>query len=197
MGVLMEPSFQFRDGSLVTERGAKKVHSFGVGNRQQPGHLGRHLGGVLAPAHLSRASRTSRSTSAGSAARAARCRASRSWGRACPRSQACSKATGAAVERFVKTSTGGPDEEARKSGGSLFVAEALDESGQRDRDRRAPAASAGYEFTGLILAWAAEETAGGRSGTGGRGRARARRGIRPRSPRGGVRGVRNQAFRRR
>ncbi len=37
-------------------------------------------------------------------------------------------ATSKAVERFVKTSTGGPDEEARESGGSLFVGEALDEA---------------------------------------------------------------------
>ncbi len=37
MGALMEPSFQFRGGVLVTERGAKKVHSFGVGGRQRQG----------------------------------------------------------------------------------------------------------------------------------------------------------------
>ncbi|MDQ3758319.1 MAG: saccharopine dehydrogenase NADP-binding domain-containing protein, partial [Actinomycetota bacterium] len=37
MGALTEPSFQFRDGSLVTERGARKVHSFSAGGKERPG----------------------------------------------------------------------------------------------------------------------------------------------------------------
>ena len=79
-----------------------------------------------------------------------------------------SKATGAAVERFVKTSTGGPDEEARKSGGSLFVAEALDESGDVIATVGTDGIS-GYEFTGLFLAWAAEATSKGEAAQAGAG----------------------------
>ena len=78
------------------------------------------------------------------------------------------KVTGAAVERFVKTSTGGPDEEARSSGGSLFAAEALDESGNVVATVGTGGIS-GYEFTGLILAWAAEATARGEAAQAGAG----------------------------
>ena len=128
MGVLMEPSFQFRDGSLVTERGAKKVHSFGVGDRQRPGisvgtseafSLPRVYPGLKdVEVYLGWFGRQSRAMQGFSLV-----------GSGMAKIPGFSKATGAAVERFVKTSTGGPDEEARKSGGSLFAAEALDESG--------------------------------------------------------------------
>ena len=128
MGVLMEPSFQFRDGSLVTERGAKKLHSFGVGGRQRQGisvgtseafSLPRVYPGLKdVEVYLGWFGRQSRAMQGFSLV-----------GSGVTKIPGVRKATGAAVERFVKTSTGGPDEEARKSGGSLFAAEALDESG--------------------------------------------------------------------
>ena len=80
MGALVEPSFQFRGGSLVTERGAKKVHSFGVGGRQRQGISVGTSEAFSLPASTP-ACRTSRSIWAGSGARAARCRASRSSAR--------------------------------------------------------------------------------------------------------------------
>ena len=77
----------------------------------------------------------------------------------------------AMVERFVKTSSGGPDEEARRGGGSVFAAEALDSSGNVVATVGTKGTS-GYEFTGLFLAWAAEATARGeatQAGAGARG----------------------------
>ena len=168
MGVLMEPSFQFRDGSLVTERGAKKVHSFGVGERQRQG-ISVGTSEAFSLPRVYPGLKESRCTSAGSGAS----RAMQGFslvGSGVSKIPGFSKATGAAVERFVKTSTGGPDEEARRSGGSLFVAEALDESGDIIATVGTEGIS-GYEFTGLILAWAAEATAGraAQAGAGARG----------------------------
>ena len=167
MGVLMEPSFQFRDGSLVTERGAKQVHSFGVGGRQRPGisvgtseafSLPRAYPGLKdVEVYLGWFGRQSRAMQGFSLV-----------GSGLSKVPGFSKATGAAVERFVKTSTGGPDEEARRSGGSLFAAEALDESGNV-LATVGTGGTSGYEFTGLMLAWAAEETAAGRAAQAGAG----------------------------
>jgi len=165
--VLMEPSFQFRDGSLVTERGAKKVHSFGIGGRQRPGisvgtseafSLPRVYPGLKdVEVYLGWFGRQSRAMQAFAFA-----------GSGMAKIPGFSKVTGAAVERFVKTSTGGPDEEARRSGGSLFAAEALDESGNVVTTV-GTAGISGYEFTGLILAWAAEATARGEAAQAGAG----------------------------
>ncbi len=68
----------------------------------------------------------------------------------------------------MKTSTGGPDEEARKSGGSLFAAEALDESGDVIATVGTEGIS-GYAFTGYMLAWAAEATSKGEAAQAGAG----------------------------
>ncbi|HYH60666.1 MAG TPA: saccharopine dehydrogenase NADP-binding domain-containing protein [Solirubrobacterales bacterium] len=167
MGVLMEPSFQFRDGSLVTERGAKKVHSFGVGDKQKQGisvgtseafSLPRIYPGLKdVEVYLGWFGRQSRAMQGFSLV-----------GSGVSKVPGVRKATGAVVDRFVKTSTGGPDEEARKSGGSVFVAEALDDSGDVIATAGTQGVS-GYEFTGLILAWAAEETAAGRAAQAGAG----------------------------
>jgi short subunit dehydrogenase-like uncharacterized protein len=167
MGVLMEPSFQFRGGELVTERGAKKVHSFGVGNRQRQGisvgtseafSLPRVYPGLKdVEVYLGWFGRQSRGMQAFSLV-----------GSGLAKVPGFSKATSAAVERLVKTSTGGPDEDARKSGGSLFAAEALDESGDVIATV-GTAGTSGYEFTGLFLAWAAEATAKGEASQAGAG----------------------------
>ena len=69
---------------------------------------------------------------------------------------------GAAAERFVKTSTGGPDEVAWSATGSRFVAEALSASGEVLATVRAEGVN-GYTFTGEALAWAAERIAAGDS----------------------------------
>jgi short subunit dehydrogenase-like uncharacterized protein len=167
MGALVEPSFQFRDGSLVTERGAKKLHSFGVGGRQRQGisvgtseafSLPRVYPGLKdVEVYLGWFGRQSRAMQAFSLV-----------GSGMTKIPGVRQATNAGVGRFVKTSTGGPDEEARKNGGSLFAAEALDDAGNVIATAGADGIS-GYEFTGLFLAWAAEATAKGEAGHAGAG----------------------------
>ena len=167
MGVLMEPSFQFREGSLVTERGAKKLHSFGVGGRQRQGISV----GTSEAFSLPRAYPELRDVEVYLGWFGRQSRAMQGFslvGSGLAKIPGFSKATGAAVERFVKTSTGGPDEEARKSGGSLFAAEALDESGDVIATVGTDGIS-GYEFTGLFLAWAAEATSKGEAAQAGAG----------------------------
>ena len=167
MGALVEPSFQFRDGSLVTERGAKKLHSFGVGGRQRQSisvgtseafSLPRVYPGLKdVEVYLGWFGRQSRAMQGFSLV-----------GSGLTKIPGVRKATNAAVGRFVKTSTGGPDEEQREGGGSLFAAEALDESGDVISTIGTDGIS-GYEFTGLFLAWAAEATAKGEAAQAGAG----------------------------
>ncbi len=167
MGALVEPSFQFRDGSLVTERGAKKLHSFGVGGRQRQGisvgtseafSLPRVYPGLKdVEVYLGWFGRQSRAMQGFSLV-----------GSGMTKIPGVRQAGNAAVGRFVKTSTGGPDEEARKNGGSLFAAEALDGSGNVIATVGTEGIS-GYEFTGLFLAWAAEATSKGEAAQAGAG----------------------------
>jgi len=167
MGTLTEPSFQFRDGSLVTERGAKKIHSFLAGGRQRPGvsvgtseafSLPRVYPGLRdVEVYLGWFGRQSRAMQAFSLI-----------GAGVTKVPGVRAATGKAVERLVKTSTGGPDEEARESGGSIFVGEALDKGGSVVARVQTEGISS-YEFTGLMLAWAAEATAAGQAAQAGAG----------------------------
>jgi hypothetical protein len=63
-------------------------------------------------------------------------------------------------QRFVKGSTGGPDAEARGKAGSHVVAIAYD-AGERELCEVHVTGVDGYTFTGRILAWGAEQAAGG------------------------------------
>ena len=170
MGVLVEPSFQFRGGSVVTERSAKKVHSFGVGGRQRQGisvgtseafSLPRVYPGVQdVEVYLGWFGPRSKAVQAFSVV-----------GAGVTKIPGVRAGTKALVSRVVKTSTGGPDEEAREGTGSVFVAEALDSGGEVIATAGTQGVN-GYEFTGRILAWAAEATAAGhaaQSGAGSRG----------------------------
>jgi short subunit dehydrogenase-like uncharacterized protein len=58
------------------------------------------------------------------------------------------------VERFVPTSTGGPDEAARERAGSAIAAIAYGEGG-RELARVEVRGVSGYTFTGRVLAWGA------------------------------------------
>ena len=75
--------------------------------------------------------------------------------------------------RFLKTSTGGPDEAARADSGSLVVAEALSGTGEVLTRIELEGVN-GYTFTGCFLAWAAGAmAAGGATGVGALGPAEA------------------------
>ncbi|MEA2346702.1 MAG: hypothetical protein QOG62_489 [Thermoleophilaceae bacterium] len=164
MGVLPMPSFAWRGGRLVTERSATRVRAFDVNGTSHPGiSVGgsEHLGlpqvfpelqevnaylGWFGP--LSRAVQASSLLNAGVA-----------------RLPGSDRMFDAIASRF-KTSTGGPDAEARAATGSLITARTYDASG-RELSRVVLRGVNGYTFTGEIMAWAAmQAAAGGLKGSG-------------------------------
>ncbi len=165
VGAITAPAFGFRDGRVQTERGAKRVRSFGVGSKE--------LGAVsvgssehftlprLAPrlrevnAYLGwfgPASRAMQAMSAGTSVAMKLPGAEKLWSAAC--------------ERLVQGSTGGPDEAARAKGGSHIVGIAYDSVGRALSEVHLTGVDS-YTFTGRILAWAADRAAAGAlKGTG-------------------------------
>jgi short subunit dehydrogenase-like uncharacterized protein len=165
VGAVTAPAFGFRDGRVETERGAKRVRSFRVESKD--------LAGVsvgssehftlprLAPrvrevnAYLGwfgPASRAMQVMSAGTSVAMKLPGVEKLWG--------------AASERFVQGSTGGPGEEARSRSGSHIVGIAYDAAGRALSEVHLKGVDA-YTFTGVMLAWAAERAAaGGLKGTG-------------------------------
>ena len=165
VGVIAAPSFAFRDGRVRTERGAKDVRSFRVGDRElaavSVGSSEHFTLPRLAPqlrevnAYLGwfgPASRAMQLMSAGS-----------SVVMKLPGVEGLWKAAG---EKLVKGSTGGPDEAARAESGSHIVAIAYDDAGHQVSEMHLTGVS-GYTFTGRMLAWGAERAAAGAlKGTG-------------------------------
>jgi short subunit dehydrogenase-like uncharacterized protein len=164
---LAEPSFQFRGGRIVTERGAKQVHAFEAGGKKREGvsvgtseafSLPRVFPGVKdVEVYLGWFGPRSKLMQRASLV-----------GAGFTRIPGVRSASRALVERFVTGSTGGPDEDARKGTGSLFVAEAFDRGGEV-LARVETRGINGYEFSGLVLAWAAEQTAAGKAAQAGPG----------------------------
>ena len=158
-GALIEPTYGFRDGRLVTERGAARVHTFEIRGKERQGvsvgtseafSLPRvHPGLRDVEVYLGWFGGASRAMQVGSAVISGITRV--------PGVRAGLRA---AADRFVKGSTGGPDAEERAAGGSLFVAEALSGSGEVLNCVVLEGAS-GYTFTGDMLAWAAERLGAG------------------------------------
>jgi short subunit dehydrogenase-like uncharacterized protein len=75
-------------------------------------------------------------------------------------------ATRAAINRFVKGSTGGPDADTRRKSATYIVATASDMSGRLLAEVRLIGVNV-YDFTAGMLAWGAERAAaGGLQGTG-------------------------------
>ena len=162
VGALIEPSFHYRDGRIVTERGARKVHEFDFGGRSKPGISV----GTSEAFSLPRAFPNLRDVEVylgwfGGASRPMQ--AFSLLGAGVAKVPGVRAAIGAAAGRLVKTSTGGPDAEARAATGSRFIAEALGGSGE---DLLATVRTEGinaYTFTGEALAWAAGRVASGES----------------------------------
>lgn len=161
VGALIEPSFHYRGGRIVTERGARKVHGFDFDGRSKPGISV----GTSEAFSLPRVFPNVRDVEVylgwfGGASRPMQ--AFSLFGAGVAKIPGARAAMNAAAARFVKTSTGGPDEEARAATGSRFVAEALDASGGVISTVRTEGVN-GYTFTGEALAWAAERIAAGQS----------------------------------
>jgi short subunit dehydrogenase-like uncharacterized protein len=161
VGALIEPSFHYRGGRIVTERGARKVHEFRFGERTKPGisvgtseafSLPRAFPGLRdVEVYLGWFGAASKPMQAFSLV-----------GAGVAKVPGVTELMNAAAERFVKTSTGGPDEAARAATGSRFIAEALSASGEELATVRTEGVN-GYTFTGEALAWAAERVAAGDS----------------------------------
>ncbi|HEV7844857.1 MAG TPA: saccharopine dehydrogenase NADP-binding domain-containing protein [Thermoleophilaceae bacterium] len=152
-GVMLDPSFAFRDGAVRTERNAKRVASFDVGGRKQPAvsvGSSEHFALPQSFPHLREvdaylgwfgpASRPMQALSAGLSA-VAKVPGSR-------------KAISGALGKLVKGSTGGPGPEERAKSGSQIVAVAYDDDGQALASARVEGVD-GYTYTGRILAWGA------------------------------------------
>jgi short subunit dehydrogenase-like uncharacterized protein len=165
VGAITAPAFGFRDGRVETERGAKRVRSFRVGSKDLAGisvgssehftlpRLAPRLREVNAYlGWFGPASRAMQAMSAGTSVAMKLPGAEKLWG--------------AASERFVQGSTGGPGEEARSRSGSHIVGIAYDAAGRPLSEVHLKGVD-GYTFTGRILAWAAEHAAtGGLKGSG-------------------------------
>ena len=159
VGVIGSDAFAFRDGRVRTERGAARMRSFPVASKELAAVS---VGGSehftlpkIAPqlrevnAYLGwfgPASRAMQVVSLGTSLAMKLPGVEALWG--------------AAGERLVKGSTGGPDAAARAKGGSHIVAIAYDDDGRELSEVHVTGGDA-YTFTGRILAWGAERAAAG------------------------------------
>jgi short subunit dehydrogenase-like uncharacterized protein len=160
-GVLLEPSFAFRGGRIVSERGGARGRSFTVGGRARKAMST----GSSEHFALPRSFPALRDVDvllgwfggASDALRALSLGAS-----LVTKVPGVRGLLGAAVGRVVKGSSGGPDAEARARTGSLVVAEAQDAAG---RALATVVLEGGnpYDFTAGMLAWGAHAAAAGRT----------------------------------
>jgi len=154
-GALLDDTYAFRGGRIVTERGGARVRSFDVNGRS----LQSLTAGATEAFSLPRVHPTLRDvdTYLGWFGPATRAVATFSLAARLPGARA---ALGALAERFVKGSSGGPDAAARARSRSHVVAVACNSA-------QAPLATVhleganGYDFTGEMLAWAAERARDG------------------------------------
>jgi short subunit dehydrogenase-like uncharacterized protein len=159
-GVMLEPSFAWRRGGLVTERAGARARSYFVDGRLRKAlsvgsteHFGLprsypalrdvdvHLGWFGSQTDAMRA------VSLGASL--------------LTRVPGVRPAINGVLARTVRGSTGGPDAEARAGSGSAVVAEALDADGNVLAAVRLEGVN-GYDFTAGMLAWGAHAAATGR-----------------------------------
>jgi short subunit dehydrogenase-like uncharacterized protein len=157
MGSFLEPSFAFRDGRIVAERGGRRARSFQVKGKDW---WGVSIGGTEHFA-LPRVHPALREVDVelgwmGSASRVMPIAGLPV--QLLTKVGPARKGVDALLGRFVKGSTGGPDAEARSKSGSHVVAQALD-GGDRELAEVHLTGVNGYTFTGDFIAWAAAEAA--------------------------------------
>ena len=164
-GVMVEPSFAWRGGRLVAERGAARLGSFAAGG----GHGARQGISVGGSEHIAlprvHAGLREVNVYLGGPGPRAMQGASAAIA-ALGRIPGVRGGMGALAAKAIKGSTGGPDAAARSRTGSLVLAEARSAAGDVLARVRLEGANV-YEFTGRMLAWAAERAAAGAlTGTG-------------------------------
>ncbi len=168
VGALIEPSFAYRGARIVTERGARRVHEFEWNGKDRPGISV----GTSEAFSLSRAFPNVQDVEVflgwfGGGSRPMQ--AFSLFGAGIAKVPGARAGMAAAAARFVKTSTGGPDAQARAATGSRFVAEAVSGSGVVLAEIRLEGVN-GYTFTGESLAWTGNRIAtGGALAAGGLG----------------------------
>ena len=158
-GAVAAPSFAFRGGRIVTERGAKRYRTFTVKGKERAGVSAGASENFTLPklfpqlqevnTYLGWFGPASRPMQALSAANAAAFKL--------PGVQSLYES---ATGRFAKGSTGGPDAESRSRVSSHIVGLAYDASGTQLAEVHVSGID-GYTFTGRILAWGAEQAAAG------------------------------------
>jgi len=164
-GVMLEPSYAWRDSRLVTERGAARLRTFTAAGRERQAvsvgsseHFGLpriHDGLREVAVYLGWFGPASRAMQGLGLATAGLTKVPGAKG-----------ALESLVARAVKGSTGGPGAEARAKTGSLVIAEARDAAGAVLATVTLEGVN-GYDFTAGMLAWSAEAAAaGGLQGTG-------------------------------
>jgi short subunit dehydrogenase-like uncharacterized protein len=157
VGAIAAPSFAFRGGRIVTERGAKRHRTFEVKGKERPAvtvgasenlTLPRLFPQVLeVNSYLGWFGPASRPMQVMSAANAVAFKF-----------PGARRLYDAATSRLVKGSTGGPDAEARSKVRSHIVGIAYDARGEQLSEVHVTGID-GYTFTGRMLAWGAERAA--------------------------------------
>jgi short subunit dehydrogenase-like uncharacterized protein len=157
-GALIEPGFAYREGQMITERGAKRVRSFAVAGKEKQALSAASSEHFTLPrsfphltevdAYLGWFGSRSKALSIGSAAMSGIFKV--------PGAKAGANAL---IARSVKGSTGGPSADQRAKAGSQIIGQALDAGGNVLSDVLVEGAD-GYDFTAGMLAWAAIEAAG-------------------------------------
>ena len=152
-GALIEPGFAYRDGRMVTERGAKRVRSFQVAGKEKQALSAASSEHFTLPrsfphltevdAYLGWFGDRTKAMSIGSAVMTGMFRI--------PGAKAGANAL---IARSIKGSTGGPSAEQRSKSGSYVIGEALDSAGKVLASVHVEGAD-GYDFTAGMLAWAA------------------------------------------
>ena len=164
-GAVADPSFAFRGGRMVTERGAKRHRTFAVNGKERAAVTAGASENFTLPrlfpqllevnTYLGWFGPMSRPMQAMSAANSAAFKV-----------PGVRRLYDAATARVVKGSTGGPDADARSKVSSHIVGIAYDAHGKQLSEVHVTGID-GYGFTGRILAWGAEQAAaGGLKGTG-------------------------------
>jgi len=154
-GMLAQPAYAFRDGRVVSERGARHVRDFdgrpaiSVGASEQFALPRVHPGLRDAGVWLGWFGPASRPLQVVSGATAL-----------ATRLPGVRRAITSTAERFVQGSTGGPDAATRAKATSRIVAIASDASGAPLATVRLEGVSP-YDFTAEMLAWGAMRAAGG------------------------------------
>jgi short subunit dehydrogenase-like uncharacterized protein len=161
VGAVADGGFAFRDGSVRTERAAKRVRGFQVGSKRREGVSAGSSEHFTLPRLAPRLREVN--VYLGWFGPLSRAMQVMTVGTSLPGVGSVLNAVG---RRFVKGSTGGPDAAERAESGSHVVAIAYDGTGRELSEVHLTGVN-GYTFTGRILAWGADRAAsGGLRGTG-------------------------------